>query len=403
MPNPQTEQLEKKIHEFDGVIALCDQTLEELKKGRGQNSEDRKKQVEDKFSQILQNPTFAKGDDIILTWENLKKEGLPVSISTDLETYHSAAKSQEWYKSEDIFCILDHEVRAMKKVAFSNMILVGKYDNFDSKKDFVDQFEEAKKAANKGTATLMPINLRNKHWVAGVMRKDPLSGKIQFIYCDSLGAEIDPELLGWIGEFDKEIEIKNLSVVQQKDDYNCGPFMIDNLLKIASKKNQQFDEIEADFLSSKQADPEKLRENHAKISHQEIGDRDEAEKICQALKERAICGKMLNLFEQFRKEERMSDNKIKCEDRSSAKALAENIKKSYEDLGVIPCELKENEGSWIIRLPQECRGKDPFAMDSAELNNLKSLLKQPSPTASKKISAEILQNSNSLDQPVAAI
>lgn len=383
----------EKIDEFDGVIALCDQELENLRKTkRNQSPESRKKQVEDKFSQILQNPVFARGDDIIETWEKLKKEGSELlSISTDLSPAHSPAKSQEWYKSSDIFRILDRKVSEIEDVAFSNMILVGKYDNFDPKKVFTDQFEEAKEAAKKGKSTIMPINLRNKHWVGGMMRKTS-SGKIQFVYNDSLGASIDDELLDWISDFDSSIEVVNLGVMQQVDTdrHNCGPYMVDNLLKLANNNDKSIEDLK-NALSPAQTNPEKLREEHAQILREEIGDRDEAEKICQALKERAICGKMLSLFEQFKEENRMVGNKIQCSDTSSARALAEQIKRSYEDLGVSPCELRQDGENWVVRLPQECRGKDPFAMNSEELSELKSRLRPPS-VAPAKTSAVSVQH-----------
>jgi hypothetical protein len=393
MPNYQ-----EKIHEFDGIVALCDQELESLRRSKlYQSPQSRKEAVEQKFSGFLSKPIFSAEDEIVQTWEKLKEGGFPISFETNLVAGYKEkpASSEEWYKSGDIFCILDNQIRQTPNVKFSNMILVGSYNhydaNYDTKKTFKEQFEEAIKEATNGKPTIMPTNLRNKHWVASMLRKNS-EGKLELLYNDSIGAGPDSEMLAWIKEFNFGIEVKNLGCLQQRDSYNCGPYMIHNLLEMASNPS-----LEAEELAKKLGtpDPTKLREEHGKILREDSIEKDEAEKICLALKERAICGRMNGLFDQFREENRMEDGQIKCDNSDAAKVLAEQIKKSYEDIGVKPCVLESKGDSWVVRLPEQCRGRDPFSMSGEDLRQLKEEIKSPSAIPEKpfvKISNEVNQN-----------
>ncbi len=379
----------EKIHEFEGIISGCDQELEELRRNkRYQEAEPRKEVARKKIGALLSLPIFAPSDDIVETWNGLQKEISGVSprviLATDVPSgdRENPVESQRWYRSEDIFCILDKEVQSRPSVNFSNMILVGEYEHFDPKIAFQGQFEEAVKAAKNGKVTIMPINLGNKHWLGGMMRKND-AGELEFVYNDSLGDPHSEELINlhvqlaqWIRGFDPNIKLVNLGVEQQHDGYNCGPYTIHNLLTLADNKDLSAEELKVKL--GELVNPKNLRKRDAEVLAGELVEKDDVEKMWCEVKERAICGKMQNLFGQFKEEGRVEEGGVKCRDEDEARALAEQIKKSYEDLGVKPCSIEQKGDVWVVKLPQECRGRDPFSMGSKELKDLREELQPPS-------------------------
>jgi hypothetical protein len=86
---------------------------------------------------------------------------------------------------------------------------------------------------------VIPIHLHGNHWAGLVIKLKP-DGHLQVIYNDPKGNKLDSEKLaaevvGHITAQDKAAEIIDLSLKQQDNDNDCGPFTIDNLVKLATK------------------------------------------------------------------------------------------------------------------------------------------------------------------------
>ena len=84
----------------------------------------------------------------------------------------------------------------------------------------------------------MPIHVRGgNHWVGAVIRKQS-DGKIQVIYNDPKGNSIQDEeniitFIGIIQKHEKDANIIDLQLKQQDNDDDCGPFTVDNLVRLA--------------------------------------------------------------------------------------------------------------------------------------------------------------------------
>lgn len=288
-------------------------------------------------------------------------------VETDLPDGYkdgsTAAESKNGYTSEIIYRVLDEEVRRLKSdsVVFSNMLWtdVGEGDKFSPKDIFEEELAKAKKL-EEGKAMLVPV-VSKGHCVAGMFRKK--NGKLQFIYNDPEGRPISSNsVLGrWFNENVNDVEVVDLRIHQQSDSYNCSVYSISNLLKMASNKDTDTEELKEKL--GENVNPKELRERHAEILEGDEMDRKGTLGLLDDLKERAICGKMKNLYSQFDQEGRFSESRILCDNDDEAKGLAENIKKSYEEIGVKPCGIEKRGNDWVVRLPEKCRGKiDPFKM-----------------------------------------
>ncbi|MCC8483112.1 MAG: C48 family peptidase [Rickettsia endosymbiont of Labidopullus appendiculatus] len=84
-------------------------------------------------------------------------------------------------------------------------------------------------------AVIIPLNTGHEHWVSLAITKDR-DNKIVFTYNDPMGTPIDQrqELLDMIKEVCPDnAEIVDLKTKQQQNDKDCGPFIVDNLIKMA--------------------------------------------------------------------------------------------------------------------------------------------------------------------------
>ena len=99
-------------------------------------------------------------------------------------------------------------------------------------------------AAMAGQIAVMPINLHNNHWVGTVIRRQS-TGEIQVIYIDPMGTDLDDEsnadiFMDAIQSVTRELNpdyptpiINILSIAQQTNGNDCGPFTLDNLINLA--------------------------------------------------------------------------------------------------------------------------------------------------------------------------
>lgn len=279
---------------------------------------------------------------------------LPYSVSTraDLDT--------KWYSKTLIDNILTQELKGRQNIVSLPAIQAIPVDG-----DFNDTIQAAKKLAVKGNTVLMPLNISGKHWVSGMM-KFAGDGKFQFFYNDSLGNEIDPDLIGEMRKL--EIDIADIRAWQQKDGNNCGPLTIHNLLQMGDADNLAQEELKKRLLaSSSSLNLQELRKTHSSRFNAYIAVQD---------KETEVCKKILTTFGQLESEGKTHEEngafkRFDCDSSKAAQNLAEEIKKAYEDLGIAPCDLERKEGGWIVRIPEACKGKEVFKMNPKELEGLR--------------------------------
>lgn len=271
-----------------------------------------------------------------------------VSVKSDLDT--------EWYSNKKIDGVFAHELRDQKDVVALPAIPTEGSDYFKQ------ALYKAKNLARGGKKVLMPLNINGNHWVGGMMKMD--GGELKFFYNDSLGNPIDETMRIEIER--AGIKITDLKAKQQDDHYNCGPLTIHNLLEMSKATNLEEEALKQKLLTSaKELDLQKLREHYSNLSPYK-SDKD---------KEKEICGEMCDIFENLKNRGRVhEENGVKrfdCESTEEARKLAEKIKKSYEDLGVGPCDLQQKGGQWIVRIPEACSGKDVFSMNPEQLQTLR--------------------------------
>ncbi|WP_425362868.1 Ulp1 family isopeptidase [Candidatus Tisiphia endosymbiont of Hybos culiciformis] len=120
---------------------------------------------------------------------------------------------------------------------------------------------EAITSVNSGKdSAVMPINTGHEHWVSLAITKDK-DKNIVFTYNDPMGTEINDRsgLLATIKDVcPNNVKIVDLKTKQQQNDKDCGPFIVDNLTKMAKGEKILSIENSNDMGS-------KLRGKHAKI------------------------------------------------------------------------------------------------------------------------------------------
>jgi hypothetical protein len=187
-----------------------------------------------------------------------------IDRTNELVALHSGAVNREenpaksWYKDDLMSEILKSEVKAPALVASPIVINNPQYDGLSegdreaalALEDEVSKtsIKEAIAAAKTGVSTAMTVNSNGNHWTGGVMVPGAgADAKPRFFYNDSMGNEMPQELRDMLGE---NVEIFDLQVEQQKNENDCGPFAIKNMLKLldagaeidADKMKEQFSE-----------------------------------------------------------------------------------------------------------------------------------------------------------------
>jgi hypothetical protein len=269
----------------------------------------------------------------------------------------------KWYSKTLIDNILEQELKGRQN---QNIVSLPAIQAIPVDEDFNGAIREAKKLAKRGKTVLMPLNINGKHWVSGMM-KVAGDGKFQFFYNDSLGNEIDQGLIGEMRKLEI-IDIADIRARQQQDGYNCGPLTIHNLLQMGDANNFEKEELRNKLLASYSLlNLQELRKTHSSLNaYIAIQDKETEE----------VCKKILTTFGRLENEGKVHEEngafkRFDCDSSKAAQNLAEEIKKAYEDLGIVPCDLERKEGGWIVRIPEACRGKEVFNMNPKELKGLR--------------------------------
>jgi len=157
-----------------------------------------------------------------------------------LNTSHLAYLAQtnlgltNWYREDDIIDLLENivgnfgarEVRVIAQTQFEHRDLLT-----------ANLSDAVITVIDTGTSAVIPIHLHGNHWAAAIVRRQADS-TIQVIYNDSMGNSIQDEHNAL--EFVKVIQkiaptanIIDLRLKQQHNSNDCGPFTVDNLIKLA--------------------------------------------------------------------------------------------------------------------------------------------------------------------------
>lgn len=382
---------------YDSIISFCEkETIEQRQRWNNSSDKTRHDGVISVAEAMLKR--ISEESEIKKTIKQAKEKtgAAPrFSVSVSPELLDGYRNDQQGYTVEKMYVVLNDKITRGEEypgVKFSKMLWVGEANKdlaYNPKKSFEDLLGEAKNL-KEGEALVAPIlsNVgKNKHWTASMFRKK--NGKLEFVYNDPEGNPFDknPLLKNWFGAH-PEIEIEDLRVQKQFDDFNCGPYTLKILEIMAANKDRTAEEIQKDL--AQKIDPQELRKEYAKILEADKFDRNETVKLLDELKERAVCGKMRDMFGRFVEEGRVDDKgAIGCDTIGEARMLAEQIKESYEKIGIKPCEIKQDGDNFVVKLPEKCRGKDPFKMNSEDLAKLKEEIKEPAkkvePTEGKSV------------------
>jgi tetratricopeptide (TPR) repeat protein len=144
------------------------------------------------------------------------------------------AKPSYWYSEDDIAHLLTNLA--------SQDVDVFAQTQFEHEDLLTDNFREAiRNVVETGRAQLMPIHLHGNHWAAAIVRMQA-NGQIQVIYNDPLGdhLEYQPNAMRLRAALQSVVEgtdIIDLRLRQQNNGNDCGPFTVDNLLRLASCPN----------------------------------------------------------------------------------------------------------------------------------------------------------------------
>ena len=145
-----------------------------------------------------------------------------------------------WYTQEDIMILLRHYLPDQERYAISARAWVGGNDNIES---IDDNLSSALSRAVYGAIVLMPVLVANNHWVGVLIRQLPNNGRIQVLYIDSLGISYQERsglnefvaALSYLQNAGIDFSFIDLSQRQQTNNYDCGRFVVHNLVNMANE------------------------------------------------------------------------------------------------------------------------------------------------------------------------
>lgn len=138
-----------------------------------------------------------------------------------------------WYREDDIIDLLENivgdfgtgEARVIAQTQFEHRDLLT-----------ANLTDAVGTVLATGISAVIPIHLHGNHWAAAIVRRQ-VDGIIQVIYNDSMGNSIQAEHNGAtfveiIQEIAPTANIIDLRLKQQHNSNDCGPFTVDNLIKL---------------------------------------------------------------------------------------------------------------------------------------------------------------------------
>ncbi|WP_425364678.1 Ulp1 family isopeptidase [Candidatus Tisiphia endosymbiont of Mystacides longicornis] len=178
---------------------------------------------------------------VINAFKQMANEGrkaIPIPTKQNKVEYsqeNNLTKENYWYNDLDISNLLKASLNENVSIQPAVSLASEQYNNEMLRHVML----EAIVSVNSGKDyAVMPINTGHEHWVSLAITKDR-DNKIVFTYNDPMGTPIDQrqELLDMIKEVCPDnAEIVDLKTKQQQNDKDCGPFIVDNLIKMAKGK-----------------------------------------------------------------------------------------------------------------------------------------------------------------------
>ncbi|UCM85264.1 MAG: C48 family peptidase [Rickettsia endosymbiont of Culicoides impunctatus] len=190
---------------------------------------------------------------------NEGRKAIPIPTKQNKVEYsqeNNLTKENYWYNDLDISSLLKASLNENVSIQLAVSLASDQYKN----EMLRHVMFEAIASVNSGKdSAVMPINTGHEHWVSLAITKDR-DNKIVFTYNDPMGTPIDQrqELLDMIKEVCPDnAKIVDLKTKQQQNDKDCGPFIVDNLIKMAKGEKILTTEQSQDMGA-------KLREGQAK-------------------------------------------------------------------------------------------------------------------------------------------
>ena len=137
-----------------------------------------------------------------------------------------------WYSDDKLKKLLEISLKHEHSQATVAAITV-----FESKDLVVENIgTAAREVMATGLPAVVPIHIHGNHWTGLVIKKQA-DDSLQLIYNDPQGNSISNELnfgklLKTIGNINSNFQFIDLQKTQQANDDDCGPFTIDNLIKL---------------------------------------------------------------------------------------------------------------------------------------------------------------------------
>ncbi|MDZ5762262.1 Leucine Rich repeat-containing protein [Candidatus Cyrtobacter comes] len=155
------------------------------------------------------------------------------------ETSNKSMADRGWYSEDDISILLStylstdrYSVIAQTQIEDNDLL--------------TENINMALETVLNGRVAIMPIHVSGNHWVAAMFR--PLDGgAVQVLYIDSLGMVSRGARANFVSfesavegarDIVDNLEIINLSHVQQLNGYDCARFAVANMLKLADLEDQ---------------------------------------------------------------------------------------------------------------------------------------------------------------------
>lgn len=139
-----------------------------------------------------------------------------------------------WYSVDKLDKLLHLKLYNKKQISIAPSI------EFERKELLVENISvAAKEVMDSNKIAVMPIHLHNNHWTALVIKKQA-DGSLQILYNDPKGNSLMSEknsgaLLKAISKVNAEFTLVDIRLKQQDNDDDCGPYTIENLVKLAKE------------------------------------------------------------------------------------------------------------------------------------------------------------------------
>lgn len=307
--------------------------------------------------------------------------GFESSKGPSLKSLHNNTRvevdSEAWYDDLQVTGLLEKDLGKDAKIASPIVLNNTQYDGLDddARNNALEleqnvtyhSISDAIAAAKEGNPTAMPINSNGNHWTGGVMvpGKNP-GDKPRFFYNDSMGNEMPEELREAMRP---EVEIIDLKVKQQNNEFDCGPFAVENMKWFFSNAGD-LDEDKAKKRLKEQQDAIGMRLDHV-TNNPELFDN--SEDLKNSLTSKSFLSDKEKIFEgqEVNRDDKGNLKSIVCKDREAANDVIRKMKEACDKLG-IPSSIEEGADGpirFVMKMPPGFT-KDPFSMNEEELQNL---------------------------------